>query len=866
MGKQTNKYMFKTLLFLSIYLVLTTTFVFLVNLRTLNILKEEPRDIVVVNISTVSAQVYWKAPIQGDYSFFFKKLDQGEYTQGGGMEIINDEINNLRVYMVPLDQLEPESIYTFNIKSDNYTWDQQYTFSTKGINEELRLPEIVTGKDLDRSLLLVENVSGGYMLDTQYHGTYAFDSLGDDFKVTNYSRYITGKELGNRLVSFLPTPLYAATGANCKTNIEMNSSTVPTKAKVIDIIDRWVEVCPFGGYPETCYEDLFCKSTKYGINFGFATTIWAHESGGSNYAYKPAVEDFGIHGSSSIPVANFTKQADHFLQNTAKPGYISSCSWVSEFDKQFPNKTLSKEIIMWGARYSQGNCSSLDSLKKGYSYMQGINKYYGWFTNQELKWPFTALAYSSTCDYSNAKTNTAYNSCNKKGASNSPTPPGEPTPPEGGDCGKDWMAITGVGDNGQRISPEVNRTCPDIDGCICIWNYNVSGEYTKEVSVGQTCNVDGSINKSPADPQPPPESDPQEPEPGEDSDDIIDDPRCGSRSKTYLSSETTWPADSELCTIGTPTPSDVQFPVAGQTVRWECVNGPVSNECSATVRLASDTTPLCGRRSGEFPPTMTDWQPNTTLCEVGTPTPSTVAFPANEATASWQCINGTDSVNCTATTKLNVDFNTVCCLDNQAVYITKPENCLGKKLENVSASMCVSTNSTLSIKQGVNFYKALEVINDQEVPITSAKELITYSGNKILTVGVFRNDRWEKLVKYENSIINGEDFSLDSSEVYMIISTQDLEIPVKIVVANDISLDLSNLVGWNLIPSNLLQKKASDTTGILTHTELQYINQIGIWDSHFARFDYTIRDDSGSMFGESYKLDQQSGIFIKVPK
>ena len=416
------------------------------------------------------------------------------------------------------------------------------------------------------------------MLDTQYHGTYAFDSKGKEYTVSGYSTYLSEVDLKERLTSQLVSPVLAATGANCQINIKVSSFPVaPSKAKTIDIINRWVESCPKGGYPEACYEDVYCKALKNRVDPAFAMTIWSHESGGSNYAYRSNVEDFGIHGRDDVPPANFNKQSNFFLSNIAKVSYIDSCTWSTEFENQYkPN--MDKRLIMWGARYLTGQCSSVDSLARGYEYMSDLNTVYSWYTNKNLSWPFTTTVSSSICDYSSAVTNTAYNTCTTKGTTGSTS-----DPVEGGgapSCDRDTMAVTGVNDEGKLISPEVDRDCTYQNGCECIWGYNTSKQVTREAEYGQTCTVEGQVvTTSTPTPPAPGEEDPQEDTPTTD-----EEPHCGTKAYTYLASETDWPSGSTMCSVGTPSPSSVEFPAPGTSVTWNCVSGSNSTECRAVDR------------------------------------------------------------------------------------------------------------------------------------------------------------------------------------------------------------------------------------------------------------------------------------------
>lgn len=719
--KKLKKY--HILFILTILLLIPTIFLLYRNISTLRILKEKPSDIVVANISTVDAQIYWKANLESIQKLTFKEAsDTGLYKEVTQSIIPEDILSKKRVHFTTLSNLKPNTKYVFRIESDNKVWDEDFSFKTRAVADEVALPNIITGEESDRALILIDVEGEKYIQNTQYHGTWALDTKGKDFTSSTYANYITGKELQSRLLSLMSLPVHAQTGANCKTGVGVNVSTSPSKAKVVDILNRWVASCPKGGYPDECYEDVSCRALKYGINPAFAITIWSNESGGSNYANVSNVEDFGIHGLASVPVANFDKQIEHFLKNIAKPSYIATaCTWDPSFEQAY-NPTLDKNIIMWGARFLTGGCTTSSHFERGYAYMTQLNEIYGWYTNKSLSWPFTTTSQPNACSYASATTNTTYNSCNSKGSPT--TPPSTPpiTTPSGTSVRK-WLPVTGIGNDGKTISPEVNLECKDFGWntyCTCIWKYNIKpGENTKDAQIGQVCTVDGRVITPQTTPSPEPEPEP-EPEPK------------------------------------------------------------------------------------------------------------------------------------------------ACCLFNDALEFLEEKDCQGLILENIPARDCKEQYSRINILKGVNFLQAPLVVNSNEVQIATAREIIDYSNGNILAVSLFRNDMWEKIVKSEEGQLKGNDFTLKPGEVYLVIALNDIEISLK-SINMEVEIELAKLVGWNLIPTSQFKNTSSSSTRILLDTEYSYIKQIAIWNNEQNIFDYTIRDNSGEVYGDTIPLSQQQGLFIKIP-
>ena len=767
-----SKFKFIALSILSLLLISYITILFFENRKLKEILIQRPTDIQIVNITGSQAYIYWKSKELNPYDFRYKKGSAvGEYKQ---VEFFNsmrrDIVQDVEVYSVYLEDLNPNTEYIFQIVSEDMIWEEVNSFTTKAIEEEMNLPEAVVSEGGEMSLLLIDNGEEKLMVDTQYHGTFVFDSKGREYTVTPYATYISGQVLGEKLSQLLVPSAFAATGANCQTDVTINDFRYPpSKTKVVDILNRWVAACPLGGYPDECYEDVYCKAVKYGVNPGFAFTIWGKESSGSNYAYRSGVQDFGIN-TTAIPGADFEKQIDWFLTKIASvPSYIDSCvkaDAVEYIDKY--NLNMSPELLMWATKYYRGTCRKdgttdpFHFFKEGSQYATDIIEIYSWFTGSTLTWPFKVTT-DNMCNYSLAYTNTTYNSCDQKGTENPPTPIEN----------RKWLAVTGIGNDGNVISPEVDLECLDSNGCTCIWNYNIKpGEYTKTANYGEICTVDGRVITEPE-----------------------SSPKCGTRAKTYKATRDDWPSGSTLCEIGTPKPTSVEFPNPGESVTWKCIDGDKKVTCEAKVS----------------------------------------------------------------------ESNLECCLSNQSVSLVEKNSCKGKVLEDVEESNCVSKDKTIKILRGVNFIEGLEIVNYEDVPISTAKELITYSNNKIFLVAQFINNDWGKIVKYSEGSINGNDFNLTSGKVYLIISMEDINIEVKSVKVSNKEIDFSKLVGWQLVPSWVFEDVSYDTEDILLDKELSsYISHIGLWSNEISSFRYTVRGENSTIYGDSLNINQQEGVFVRV--
>lgn len=674
------------------------------NFKIVTILKEKPFETVVANISSTSAQIYTKTVDPNIYRLYYKKTsDTGLFRNADDMKIYRDNLSNKKLYVLTLENLEPGSEYQFKIESQNNTWEEGFLFTTKNIANEIALPNIETGNSTEQSFVLLTNSNNEkIMLDTQYHGTWAFDNKNEAYTSTEYANYTSKNDLQVKLNNLIAKPVYAESGANCKMGINVsNFPLAPSKAKVVDIIGRWVGSCPKGGYGNECYEDVYCKAMAAGVKPGFVFAIWSNESGGSNYAYSPNVEDFGIH-ASTFPKRDFTAQIERFLSVQAAGGgssYISACNKSAGYN----------ELSQWGARFWQGDCQTPQGLEKGLEYITQIGTIYSWYTNSTLTFPFSASG-GANCSYSSAYTNTAYNSCTAQGTPTNPTNPTDPTNPTepippGGDGVKKWLPVTGTM-GGKKISPEVDRYCTDPDGCICIWKYNIKpGETTKNASNGYTCTPDMKVIK--------------------------------------------------------------------------------------TVKS--------------------------------------------------------------------------CCQTKDGLSFIWPYECKGEILKDIPESSCKATESEIKFTKGINFLEALTILNKEESPIDTAKGLIQHTNNRVIAVGLLRNDVWGKILKVEKGEIKGEDFNLEPGETYLVIAKEDVVIPIQ-GFKSETTLDMKTLKGWNLVPVSLLKSASNSTKSILQNTTYTYINQIAQWQEKQSLFKYTLRDKSNQIYGDDLRISDSKGIFVRIPQ
>lgn len=138
-------------------------------------------------------------------------------------------------------------------------------------------------------------------------------------------------------------------------------------------------------------------------------------------------------------------------------------------------------------------------------------------------------------------------------------------------------------------------------------------------------------------------------------------PVCGTANGNQVPFETTTLSAEQRCQVGTSIPASVSFGSNFEKT-WTCQNisGGIifSTTCNAT-RSTTPATPSCGNANGtSFPSTTTTITPST-LCTVGSASPSVVNFGTNNL-VSWTCnVGPINKKSCSATRKTQEQENIV---------------------------------------------------------------------------------------------------------------------------------------------------------------------------------------------------------------
>ncbi len=184
--------------------------------------------------------------------------------------------------------------------------------------------------------------------------------------------------------------------------------------------------------------------------------------------------------------------------------------------------------------------------------------------------------------------------------------------------------------------------------------------------------------------------------------------------------------------------------------------------------------------------------------------------------------------------------------------------------QNNSTTIDPDNVTTLKLERGTNFIQIPIFLDKQSRKIFSARELIQFSDNTILSIGLFRNDTWEEIVINENGKIYGEDFNLIAGEAYMFITKENIHLQV-IEGAYSPDLNVDNFKGWNLVPASIFNYSSLTTRDILQDEDYLSITQTALWNNNRCSFEYTIENTSSAILGETIPLSIQKGLFVKIP-
>ncbi len=209
----------------------------------------------------------------------------------------------------------------------------------------------------------------------------------------------------------------------------------------------------------------------------------------------------------------------------------------------------------------------------------------------------------------------------------------------------------------------------------------------------------------------------------------------------------------------------------------------------------------------------------------------------------------------------NPEEEMACCLDNNEYEWKKKNSCNNIINEYQTEYSCLQANGRevtleLDLHKGYNFV-AINA-SDQSNPLAASQLL---ENPAIILVATFKNGVWNKIMYRENGDIKGTDFNLEKGNAYLITTTT--EFTITYTGRTFTKFDWDGLKGWQFISTKALEPHSDTKSMVLLFDEVD-VTQVGLWDQELGHFKYYLYTVSGQEYGETIRLDDDQGVFVKI--
>jgi hypothetical protein len=203
----------------------------------------------------------------------------------------------------------------------------------------------------------------------------------------------------------------------------------------------------------------------------------------------------------------------------------------------------------------------------------------------------------------------------------------------------------------------------------------------------------------------------------------------------------------------------------------------------------------------------------------------------------------------------------VCCKDT-ALYEWKYK----RKCSNVvdqydSEYNCLKANGrevtlSLDLQKGYNFvaWNASDPTN----PMLASQ---LFENSPVILIASFENGSWNKIIYRDQGEIKGSDFNLLRGKAYLITTTSDVELQYSGRTFTEFSW--GGMKGWQFVPAQALDPY-SNTKSVVLSFDTVDVTQVGLWNKEVGKFDYYVYDIAGNEYGESVRLNENQGVFVKI--
>ncbi|KUK66822.1 MAG: hypothetical protein XD87_0474 [candidate division WS6 bacterium 36_33] len=194
----------------------------------------KPKEVIVANITSTQGEIYWKTQEDEDYTVIYTSNSSDTVeTPLDAILITKDSTTGEYIYSANIEDLNPDTEYSFNIKTKRFSWNQTSSFKTKDDKEALQLPELLKGDTEPGQLVLLKTDTGNYIKDTQEHGTWLIERPTEDYSLLTYATYSlkdNTKTENSAIFSLKPSPALAknnltTTNLNNITTLELKKGT-----------------------------------------------------------------------------------------------------------------------------------------------------------------------------------------------------------------------------------------------------------------------------------------------------------------------------------------------------------------------------------------------------------------------------------------------------------------------------------------------------------------------------------------------------------------------------------------------------------------------------------------------------------------
>ena len=346
----------------------------------------------IANITTQSAQIFWKGYSKDGFSLMYKEIsDSGIYKEIIPTQIFEDTLYDGYVYKVDLNELTPNTAYSLEVWG-NGELISEHKLTTQSVAAEIMAPEPMSGQSFPFDWIKITDNSRTYITRAGSDGSWSLDKnlISDPYYVEVYSS-LTVKE-DNIVSKYFNNVAYAAEVANCdEISYGGVASDIKEKSDSIQNILATLQGGG-GGNPQykRCYEDVYCEAEKAGVNPRWTLADWTHESNASDYEFPKGslYEDFGVH-CCGVPSQNYQAQLGFFLNLSHDPcGCNGSCSKEEYY-------------CCWANNYLYGNQTK--SCTDGtWAYLNSLITYYnmvgkGIYSVSDLPMPLKTAGKNVSC-------------------------------------------------------------------------------------------------------------------------------------------------------------------------------------------------------------------------------------------------------------------------------------------------------------------------------------------------------------------------------------------------------------------------------------------------------------------------------------